>query len=54
MRVAPHTAIMGSYARALGPGVKVHTNLLWNDTESGDGNSENSGVALITGIKVGF
>ena len=51
---ASHTAIMGSYARTLGPGVKMHTNLLWNDTESGDGNSNNSGVALITGIKVGF
>ena len=49
-----HTAIMGSYARSLGAGVKVHTNLLWNDTSNGDGTVENSGVALITGIKVGF
>ena len=51
---ASHTAIMGSYARTLGPGVKVHTNLLWNETEKGDGSVENSGVALITGIKVVF
>ena len=49
-----HTAIMGSYARSLGAGVKVHTNLLWNDTSNGDGTVENSGVALITGIKVSF
>ena len=48
---ASHTAIMGSYSRSLGPGVNVHTNVLWNDTESGDGNSNNSGVAASTGIQ---
>ena len=51
---AAHTAIMGSYARALGPGVKVHMNLLWNDSSNGDGSVENSGVVGITGIKVSF
>jgi predicted porin len=51
---AAHTAIMGSYARSLGPGVKVHMNLLWNDSSNGDGSVENSGVVGITGIKVSF
>ena len=51
---ASHTAIMGSYARSLGPGVKIHTNLLWNDTENVAGTAQNSGVASITGIKVVF
>ena len=49
-----HTAVMGSYARAMGPGVKAHLNALWNSSESGDGSQENSGTALITGIKVVF
>ena len=51
---AAHTAIMGSYARAMGPGVKVHMNLLWNETTSEDGESENTGLAAISGIKVVF
>ena len=49
---AAHTAIMGSYARAMGPGVKVHLNLLWNETTSADGESQNTGLAAISGIKV--
>ena len=49
---ASHTAIMGSYARALGAGVKLHTNLIWNDTSNGS--AENSGVAAVTGIRVAF
>ena len=49
-----HTAVMGSYARALGPGVKLHMNLLWNDTSNKAGTTENSGIAGITGIKVVF
>ena len=48
------TAVMGSYARAMGPGVKAHMNLLWTGSESIDGSQENSGTALITGIKVVF
>ena len=51
---ASHTKIMGSYARALGAGVKVHMNLLWNESSNGDGSMENSGLAGITGIKVVF
>ena len=43
---------MGSYARSLGAGVKVHTSLLWN--ESSNGTDENSGLASVTGIKVVF
>ncbi len=49
-----HTAVMGSYARALGPGVKVHMNLLWNETENAAGTAENTGLAGIGGIKVVF
>ena len=51
---ATHTAIMGSYARAMGPGVKVHMNLLWNETENATGTAENTGLAGIGGIKVVF
>ena len=75
---ASYTAVMGSYARALGPGVKWHANLIWMDSESAKSNgmrygndgtalatqtdaghqqvnqSENSGIALVTGIKVVF
>ena len=47
-----HTAILGSYARTLGPGVKVHMNLFWNDTT--DGTNDNSGIAAITGIRASF
>ena len=49
-----HTVLMGSYARAMGPGVKVHLNAIWNSTESGDGMKENGGTALVSGIKVVF
>ena len=45
---------MGSYARSMGPGVKVHTNVIWNSSENGDGTKENSGTALVTGVKVVF
>ena len=84
---AAHTAVMASYARALGPGVKWHANVIWNSTTSaksmtpladatagevtiGDeldavpadtnsyisrmNESENSGAAIVTGIKVVF
>ena len=49
---ASHTKVMGSYARALGPGTKVHLNLLWNESENGA--ATNSGLAGIVGVKVGF
>ena len=49
-----HTALMGSYARAMGPGVKTHLNVIWNSSENTDGSVENSGTALVSGIKVVF
>ena len=49
-----HTALMGSYARAMGPGVKTHLNVIWNSSENGNGTVENTGTALVTGIKVKF
>ena len=86
---AQHTAVMASYARALGPGVKWHANVIWNSTQSAKmmsddmkkggkiisdseggasyrlsddedatmkymDQSENSGTAIVTGIKVVF
>ena len=72
---------MAAYARARGPGVKWHANVIWNDSQSAKsetaqydaagvlqttavadgtsymgqiGQSENSGTALVTGIKVTF
>ena len=49
-----HTAVMASYARAMGPGVKTHLNVIWNSSESDDGSQENGGTALVSGIKVVF
>lgn len=51
---AYHTAVMGSYARALGPGVKVHLNLIHTNSENGDGSAENTGLIGVTGLKVVF
>ena len=78
---AEHTKVIVSYARAMGPGVTWHSNVIWNDSRSAastsnvlgtDGEpiadqanpggndyretsqSENSGIALVTGIKVAF
>ena len=54
---AQYTAIMGSYARGLGPGAKAHFNLIWNQSDngmSGAAKKENTGTALVTGIKVSF
>ena len=78
---ARHVKVIASYARAMGPGVTWHSNLMWNDSQSDvstsmilgtDGapiqdqtnpggsdyreasQSENSGIALVTGIKVAF
>jgi hypothetical protein len=50
---ATYSAITGSYARALGPGVKVHMNLIWNESDDGGGTA-NSGVAAVSGVKVVF
>ena len=54
---AQYTAVMGSYARTLGPGAKWHANLIWNDSDngmSGDDKNANSGTAFVTGLKVSF
>ena len=54
---AQYTTVMGSYARGMGPGVKVHTNLIWNQSDngmSGAAKKGNTGTALVTGLKVSF
>ena len=51
---ASYTAVMGSYARALGPGMKVHLNVIGTESESSDGNAENSGIVSVAGLKVVF
>ena len=54
---AQFRAIMGSYARNLGPGAKWHANLIWNQSdngESGAAKNENTGTALVSGITVKF
>ena len=62
------TIVIASYARSLGAGVTLHTDLIWNDSQSGVGavldenddptgameQSEKSGTAFVTGIKVAF
>ena len=50
---ASYTAVTGSYARALGPGVKLHMNLIWNESDDGAA-SENGGVAAVSGVSVAF
>ena len=50
---ASYTAVTGSYARALGLGVKLHINLIWNESDDG-GASENGGLAAVSGVKVVF
>ena len=51
---ASHVKIIGSYARAIGPGAKVHMNLLWNESENNAGDAQNSGLAAVVGVRVGF
>ena len=54
---AQYTAVMGSYARAMGPGMKVHMNLIWNQSDngmSGADKAENTGLAAVSGLKVVF
>ncbi len=54
---AQYTAIMGSYARSMGPGVKWHANLIWNQSDNGmkgAAKNENSGTALVSGLTVSF
>ena len=54
---AQYTAVMGSYARALGAGMKWHANLIWNQSDngmSGADKAENTGLAAVSGLKVSF
>ena len=51
---ARYQAVVASYARTMGPGVKIFTTMVFNDSESDDGLSKNSGIAAMTGIHVGF
>ena len=54
---ASYSAVTGSYARALGPGVKWHTNLIWNESDngmSGAAQKQNSGLGLTSGLVVSF
>ncbi len=54
---ASYSAVMGSYARSLGPGMKAHVNLIRNQSDNGKKGAEkneNTGTALVTGIKVVF
>ena len=54
---AQYSTIMGSYARAMGPGVKWHANLIWNQSDNGKkgaAKNENSGTAVVSGLKVSF
>ena len=44
---AQHTAVMASYARALGPGVKWHANVIWNSTQSAMKMSDNARAAQV-------
>ena len=51
---ASYTAVMGSYARAMGPGVKVHLNLIGTDSTARNGKDENRGLIAVSGIRVKF
>ena len=54
---AQYTAVMASYARALGAGAKWHANVIWNQSDngmSGADKNENTGTALVSGISVKF
>ena len=51
---AEYRTVVGSYRRTLGPGVRMFGSMIWNDSASGDGVTERSGLAAVTGIFVGF
>ena len=54
---AQYTAVMASYARALGAGAKWHANVIWNQSDngvSGATGQDNTGTALVSGISVKF
>ena len=47
-----YRAVMGSYARTLGPGVRIAVNVVYNESTNGDNDA--SGLAGVTSILVGF
>lgn len=49
-----YQAGMASYAKALGPGVRWHANLIWSDSTNGAGTVSNDGFAVSTGIRLSF
>ena len=54
---AQYTGAMGSYARSLGSGAKIHMNVIWNQSDngmSGAAKNENTSTALVTGLTVKF
>ena len=54
---AQYTAVMASYARSLGAGVKWHANAIWNQSDNGmrgADKKENTGTALVSGLTVRF
>ena len=51
---AEYRTFVGSYRRTLGPGVRMFGSMIWNDSASGNGVTERSGLAAVTGIFVGF
>ena len=50
---ANYTAAIASYARQLGPGLKTHINIHWNDSDNGAGATQN-GTAASVGMTVSF
>ncbi len=51
---ATYTAAKAAYKRTLGSGVSMDVNLFVNQSQSDDGEQENSGVVLTSGISVAF
>ena len=54
---ASYSAAIASYARALGPGVKMHLNVHWNDSDNGKDGADaksNTGTAVSVGTTVVF
>ena len=51
---AEYRTVIGSYRRTLGPGVRMFGSMIWNDSDSGNGMTERSGLAAVTGVFVGF
>ena len=50
---ASYTAVIASYARSLGPGVKTHASIHWIDSENADGDT-NTGTGVGVGVAMSF